>query len=436
MLKCNKWQGYSAVLVVGWLMVSAYAFAEQLELVNDVPLVLASQPKDEVSDKDADKANTDNARVAKGGSPDAMPVVSPKFNLPPPPELSAKAYILIDAHTGYVMVAKNADERLFPASLTKVLSLYLVASQLKHGSISLEDMVTISKRAWQTGGSRMFVQVGTQVPLNELVKGVAIVSGNDATVALAEYLGGTEDGFVQMMNQVAKQLHMNDSSFADCNGLHDSNYSTAADLARLTSAWVRHFPEYYGWFKEKWFSYNNIKQPNRNRLLWRDESVDGVKTGYTSQAGYCLIASAMHGDTRLIAVVLGAAKEVERSNIAQALLRYGFQYYESRKLFAANQELVEAKVALGKQRCVPVGLVNDVYITATKDKIKKVEARVVLDQDYLRAPVVRGSVVGKLKIKQADQSEREYPLVTLAPVEKNCWFFNWLDYLKLWFFKS
>ena len=186
MLKCNKWQGYSAVLVVGWLMVSAYAFAEQLELVNDVPLVLASQSKDEVSDKDADKANTDNARVAKGGSPDAMPVVSPKFNLPPPPELSAKAYILIDAHTGYVMVAKNADERLFPASLTKVLSLYLVASQLKHGSISLEDMVTISKRAWQTGGSRMFVQVGTQVPLNELVKGVAIVSGNDATVSLAE----------------------------------------------------------------------------------------------------------------------------------------------------------------------------------------------------------------------------------------------------------
>ncbi len=360
-----------------------------------------------------------------------------RFTLLPPPEITeVKAYILIDAHTGFVMAAKNVDEQLFPASLTKVLSLYIVASQLKSGQLQLQDPVFISKRAWQTGGSRMFVQVGTQVDLQDLIHGVATVSGNDATVALAEHIGGSEEGFVTMMNQAAKQLHMQNSSFADCNGLHNSNYSTAADLAKLTSAWIRHFPEYYGWFKEKWFTYNNIKQPNRNRLLWRDEAVDGVKTGFTTQAGYCLIASAQHDDTRLIAVVLGAIKEAERLKAAQTLLGYGFRNYQSKKLFAARQEIIKAKVALGKRSELALGVAQDLYITAPKDKIKAVQVKVLLNSPHLRAPIAPGTVCGRIQIKQADQATVEYPLVALERVEKNYWFFNLLDYIKLWFTKS
>lgn len=426
------WAASVAIAGLWVFFVGVSAHAEQLDLVDDTPLVLLSD-----QNQTAGTANAQTQIAPKSSSPQAgSPAPKPVFSLMPPPELAAKAYILIDANTGYVMAAKNADEKLFPASLTKVLSLYLVASQLKHGEISLDSLVPISKRAWQTGGSRMFVQVGTQVPVIELIKGVAIVSGNDATVALAEYLGGTEDGFVQMMNQTAQKLQMNSSSFADCNGLHDSNYSTASDLAKLTSAWIRHFPDYYGWFKEKWFSYQNIKQPNRNRLLWRDEAIDGVKTGYTSQAGYCLIASAVHGDTRLIAVVLGAAKEVDRLNFAQSLLNYGFRYYESKKLFSAGQKIATSKVALGKQKAVDLGLANNLYITAAKDKIKAVTATVKLERKYLRAPLAKGAVAGVLKIKQDGQEEREYPLVVLQNVAKNYWFMNILDYVKLWFFKS
>lgn len=405
----------SGLLAIGGI--SSLAFSEELELVSEVPLIL----NDTRSNKDA--------AVAAEVNEAQVPQVT--FRLAPPPQLSAKAYLLIDANTGEVMAAKNATEQFFPASLTKILTLYIVASQLKHGHIALTDRATVSKRAWQTGGSRMFLQAGSSVSIEDLVKGVAVTSGNDATVALAEHLGGSEESFVEIMNQTAQKLQMTSSRFTDCNGLHDASLSTAADLAKLTSAWIRHFPEYYGWFKEKWFSYNNIRQPNRNRLLWRDEAVDGVKTGFTTRAGYCLIASARHEDTRLIAVVLGANSEAERLAFAQKLLNYGFRNYTSKRLFAAQQEVTKAEAVLTAQHQVALGLNSDLYISAVKDKIDNVSAKVILKHRYWKAPIAKGEVGGVLVISQLNKEPKHYPLVALEEVPRRFWLWNLWDYLKL-----
>ena len=279
--------------------------------------------------------------------PTAAAVKMPGF-IPAPPDFDAKAYILIDANSGHIIAEKNADQHLAPASLTKVMTLYLIAQALSAGQTHLTDMVNVSEEAWRAGfgGSRMFIKVGTTVSVQDLISGIATASGNDATVAIAEHLAGSEQGFVNLMNQTARKLGMDNTNFTDSNGLpNNSHYSTARDLSVLSKAWIANFPEYYPWFKERWMTYNSIKQPNRNRLLWRDSSVDGLKTGHTNDAGYCLVVSAVrNGGMRLISVILDAKSDEARTKYSEALLNYGFRFFETRKLFAANTKLVSPRV--------------------------------------------------------------------------------------------
>ncbi|MBX9705272.1 MAG: D-alanyl-D-alanine carboxypeptidase, partial [Gammaproteobacteria bacterium] len=268
------------------------------------------------------------ANTAPAGTPTTSKPVA--YIVPSPPDIDAKAYVLIDANSGKVLATSNADARRQPASLTKLMTIYIAFRELAAGHIQLTDQVTISENAWKTGGSRMFVGVGSKVPLEDLLQGAIVASGNDSTTALAEYIGGTEPVFVQMMNQQAKQLGMNDTNYTDATGLpNPDHYSTANDLAKLANAIVHNFPQYYHYFGEKWFTWNGIRQPNRNRLLWRDDGVDGMKTGHTDEAGYCLIGSAQENGMRLISVVLGAPSENGRIEDSESLLKYGFRFYET-----------------------------------------------------------------------------------------------------------
>ena len=318
--------------------------------------------------------------------------------VPAPPNFDVKAYILIDANSGYVVAEKNADQHLPPASLTKLASLYLIADALSAGRIRPTDMVVISKNAWQIDGSRMFVKVGSQVSVRDLVLGIVVASGNDATIAMSEYIAGTEEGFVSLMNQTAKNIGMNNTNFTDSNGLPDSKqYSTARDLATLARFWLNNFPQYYSWFKERWMLHNGIKQPNRNRLLWRDASVDGIKTGHTDDAGYCLIASAVRNGMRLISVVLGAKSDEVRTRCSEALLNYGFRFFETRKLFKANTSILTPRVWLGKEKTTALGLHDDMYVTLPVGEYAKLKAKAEVDKN-LKAPITKGKAYGVLNI--------------------------------------
>ncbi|KZZ19603.1 D-alanyl-D-alanine carboxypeptidase, partial [Oleiphilus sp. HI0080] len=257
--------------------------------------------------------------------------------IPAPPQVGASSYVLMDATTGEIIIEENANESLPPASLTKMMTAYIVESEIAQGNVSLTDEVPVSVKAWRTGGSKMFIKEGTKVLLEDLLKGVIIQSGNDASIALAEYLAGSEEAFADIMNQQAIQLGMTGSNFMNATGLpSDSHYSTAHDMALLAKAIIQHYPEQYAVYKEKYFTYNNIRQPNRNRLLWRDKSVDGLKTGHTEEAGYCLVSSAKRDDMRLISVVMGTSSEEARVKETQKLLNYGFRYYETTPLYTAG----------------------------------------------------------------------------------------------------
>jgi D-alanyl-D-alanine carboxypeptidase (penicillin-binding protein 5/6) len=336
----------------------------------------------------------------------------PSFT-PSAPNLNATGFIMMDGTSGRTLAEKNSNQRMPPASLTKLMTMYIVSSALKGGQIKLDDKVLISKKAWQTEGSRMFVKVGAEVPVRDLVQGVVVASGNDAAVALAEHIAGTEEGFAEIMNQQAKILGMKDSHFVDSTGLPNENhYSTAHDLALLTIAYIKNFPEDYSLYSEKWFTYNNIKQPNRNRLLWRYQYADGLKTGHTKEAGYCLVGSAKKDGMRLITVVLGEPNDSGRTEDSMRLMAYGFRFFETHKLYEASKPLVQARVWQGQNGEVPLGLTEDFYVTVPTGQYKKLQASMQLNSP-IKAPIIKGETYGNLVIKINDQVIATKPLIAL-----------------------
>jgi D-alanyl-D-alanine carboxypeptidase (penicillin-binding protein 5/6) len=337
---------------------------------------------------------------------------------PSAPNLEGSSYILLDSSSGKIIAEKGADTRLPPASLTKLMSMYIFSLALKTGQIHLDDKVRISTKAWKTGGSRMFLKANDEVAVRDLLRGIVVASGNDATVALAEYVAGSEDAFAGIMNQEAKILGMNNSHFVDSTGLPNADhYSTARDLATLTQAYIRDFPEDYSLYAEKWFSYNNIKQPNRNRLLWRYQYADGLKTGHTSEAGFCLVGSAKKDGMRLVSVVMGEPSDQARTEDSIRLLTYGFRFYETHKLYEANKPLMHARVWQGQKTEVPLGVTEDFYITVPTGQYKRLQATMVLNH-ALRAPVVKGQSYGTLNVSVNNQVVASKPLIALDDSSK------------------
>ncbi|GAB3477945.1 D-alanyl-D-alanine carboxypeptidase family protein [Marinomonas epiphytica] len=353
--------------------------------------------------------------------------------IPAPPQLSASSYILMDAYTGEILVEKNADRPYPPASLTKLMTAYIVEYELARGNLAMSDLVSVSEKAWRMGGSRMFIREGTQVSLEDIMRGIIIQSGNDASVAAAEHVAGSESAFADLMNQHAQLLGMKNSRFMNATGLpSEQHYSSAHDLALLSRATILQFPENYRMYSEKSFTYNNIKQPNRNRLLWRDKTVDGLKTGHTEEAGYCLAASAVRNGTRLITVVMGTSSDEARAAESQKLLNYGFRYYETRKLYSAGQSLNAAKVWGGSQDTVQVGFAEDVLVTMPRQQDDSITASLDLTPD-LEAPISVGDVLGKLVVASDSAVLLEKDVVALENVEEGGLFKRLFDKIKLFF---
>ena len=348
---------------------------------------------------------------------------------PAAPDINAKGYVLLDANSGYVIAQKNADQRMPPASLTKLMSLYLAADALKNGQINLDDKTKISKKAWQIGGSKMFIREGTLVPVKLLIQGIIVASGNDATYAIAEYIGGNEQSFVSLMNQTASTLGMTNTHYKDSNGLPaKEHYSTPLDIAKLARAWIVNFPEYYPWFKQKWITYKGIKQPNRNRLLWRDPTVDGLKTGHTDAAGFCLVASAERDGMRLVSVVMGTPTDSARASDSEALLNYGFRFYETHKLYAADTALITPRIWYAKNKTMALGLAEDLYITIPKGQYKNIKA-VILINNSLKAPISKGQNYGTVKILLNNKKITEQPLIALQDDPKGGVFSRAIDHI-------
>jgi len=318
--------------------------------------------------------------------------------VPAAPVVGAKSYMLIDGNSGYELASLEPDVQLAPASLTKIMSAYAIFKALGEGQIALDDAVTVSERAWRTPGSRMFIEVGKRVTVKDLLMGMIVQSGNDASVALAEHIAGTESVFAEVMNRYAAELGMNDSHFMNATGLpHKDHYSTARDMATVARAMIAEFPEYYGWYSVKEFRYNDITQRNRNALLWRDSSVDGMKTGHTVDAGYCLISAAEREGMRVISVVLGMPGPKERTEGSQALLNYGFRFFETRLLYRAGETVTEAKIWKSAHEKTPLGLTEDLYITVPRGTYDQVES-VLSMSSVLLAPVARGQPLAELEV--------------------------------------
>ncbi|RZA00523.1 MAG: D-alanyl-D-alanine carboxypeptidase [Moraxellaceae bacterium] len=368
-----------------------------------------------------------------GQSAPAGAAPTPTVSIPDAPSLAASGYILIDGETGEVLAQNNADQRLPPASLTKMMSSYLVIDELIRGRINETNMVTISVKAWKMEGSRMYVKEGTQVSVIDLLRGEIIQSGNDATVALAEYVGGNEDAFVDMMNKKAQELGMKSTHFQNAAGLPAAeHYTTARDLAALARAVIYNHPQHYPLYAEKEFKYNNIRQPNRNLLLYRDPTVDGLKTGHTEEAGYCLVASSKRENTRLIAVVLGTKSDLSRAEETQKLLAYGFRYFETVSLYKANTEVTKARVWSGKAPEVVLGLPKDVRMSLPRGHIDEVKANVHVNET-ITAPITAGQELGSLTIELDGKIINTQPLVALQPVEEASFFVRMWDKVKLFF---
>ena len=336
---------------------------------------------------------------------------APMALVPSSPNIDAKAYVLMDADSGKILTSKNPDAAMPPASLTKLMTSYVISQAIKQGQIHLDDPVRISKTAWQRGGSRMFVEVGTQVPVKDLIHGIIVASGNDACVAMAEYIAGSEKGFAELMNQTAQQLGMTHTHFVDATGLPDpKHHSTAHDLAILSQALINDFPEDYAWYKQKWITYNDIKQPNRNRLLWRDPSVDGLKTGHTKAAGYCLISSAKRNDMRLISVVMGAPSDAERSDDSQALLNWGFRFYETHTLYNAHSPVTSSRVWLGQKKMINFGIDHTLAVTIPKGTYSNLSVNVDLPTS-LKAPIIAGHAYGTIEVTLDGKTIASSPLL-------------------------
>ena len=318
--------------------------------------------------------------------------------IPQPPIIGAKSFLLIDGDTGAELASLEADKRLAPASLTKLMTAYAIFRALDESRIALDDLVTVSEKAWRTQGSRMFIEVGTRVTVQDLALGMIVQSGNDASVALAEHVAGTESVFAEVMNQYAVQLGMTGSHFENATGLPAKNhYSTARDLSKLARAIINDFPQYYKWYSVKQFKYNDIEQPNRNSLLWRDESVDGMKTGFTDDAGYCLVSSSKRDGMRVISIVLGTGSPKSRIDGSQALINYGFRFFETRLLYRAGETVAQAKIWKATNEFTPLGLPDDLYVTIPRGSFDDVES--VLNMPaILIAPVAQGQPLAELQV--------------------------------------
>jgi D-alanyl-D-alanine carboxypeptidase (penicillin-binding protein 5/6) len=363
------------------------------------------------------------------------PTPAPPKGMPTPaaPSLGANSYILLDFNSGDVLVESNPDMPVEPASITKVMTSYVVFTELVGGNIKLDDLVNVSETAWRTGGSRMFIEPLMEVTVEQLLKGMVIQSGNDASVALAEHLAGTEEAFAGLMNHYARQLGMTNSNFTNSTGLpHEDHYTTARDVALLSVALIADFPEYYRWYSEKEYSFNNIRQHNRNNLLWRDPAVDGLKTGHTQAAGYCLAASAKRDGMRLVSVVLGSNSESSRVSESQSLLNYGFRFFETVQLYKAGQELAQGKVWKGEGEQIRLGIQNELFVTIPRGRYDDLDAQVEMRPEMI-APIAEGEEVGQIFIRLEDKEITSRALVALESINEAGFFGRTWDSMSMWF---
>ena len=352
--------------------------------------------------------------------------------VPDAPELNLKSYILIEPNTNTVIAEFNSNSEIEPASMTKIMTAYVAADQIDNELISIDDEVLISEKAWRMEGSRMFIEAGKRVSVSDLLKGIIIQSGNDASVAIAEYVGGTERGFVDLMNAYAGSLNMNNTIFQNSTGLPAENhFSSAKDLAILTSYLIKKFPEIYSYYKEKQFTFNEIKQLNRNKLLWRDDSSDGVKTGHTKAAGYCLVGSAKRGDMRLITVVAGSDSDNNRFLASQRLLEYGFRFFATQKILNANQEYKQINIWGGVEKNLSLGVLEDISITLPRTSFKDL----VVNYNYsnnIQAPIEIGQKIGTLEILNNDEIVLSTDLVALHNIKARGFFGRLWSKFVLW----
>ncbi|MCW9058623.1 MAG: D-alanyl-D-alanine carboxypeptidase [Gammaproteobacteria bacterium] len=353
--------------------------------------------------------------------------------VPKPPAIGAEAYLLQDFHSGQVLAEKNIDERMEPASITKIMTAYAVFKEIQGGQLALDDMVRVSEKAWRTQGSRMFIEVGKQVSVEDLLQGLIVQSGNDASVALAEHVAGSEDAFAGLMNRYARELGMTGTNFVNSYGWpHEQHYTTARDIAILARHLIEEFPEHYHWYAQRQFTFNGITQHNRNRLLWRDASVDGLKTGHTDSAGYCLVTSAQRDGMRLITVVLGTRSEEARAVASQSLLNYGFRFFETHKLYEAGNALTQARVWKGALEQAPLGLGEDLFVTIPRGQYDRLDASMTLDSRIL-APVQNGQTLGNVHVRLGEHLVAERPLLALAGVEEGSFWQRLVDEARLYF---
>jgi len=353
--------------------------------------------------------------------------------IPKAPSTGAKAFVIQDFNSGRIIAEENADVPVEPASITKMMTAHIVFGELQAGNLALTDMVTISEKAWRTPGSRMFVEVGKQVSVEDLLLGLIIQSGNDATVALAEHIAGSEDTFAALMNRHAEEIGLQGSHFMNSTGLpHEQHYMTARDIARLGALTIEQYPEYYKWYSHKEFTFNDITQYNRNKLLWQDDSVDGIKTGHTQSAGYCLVASALKDGMRLITVVLGTASENARIEASQALLNYGFRFFETHKLYDAGTRLTTSRVWKGTTDTASLGLAKALYVTIPRGQYQSLDASMSINNRII-APVAAGQPMGTVQVKLGEEIIAEQPLVSLDAVGEGSFWQRITDEALLYF---
>ena len=337
--------------------------------------------------------------------------------IPDPPSISSLNYILIDSTTNRILAQKNPDERIEPASITKIMTGYVVSDQVEEGFINLQDEVLISENCWRKEGSKMWIREGTTVSLLDLIKGMVIQSGNDASCAIAEHVAGSEENFVELMMKYVKRMGLSNTNFVNATGWPEENhYSSARDIAKLSSLLIKDFPEHYSLYKEKSFTYNNIPQRNRNALLWQDDSIDGIKTGHTETAGFCLVSSGKRDDTRLISVIIKSNSEKTRLTDTRRLLDYGFRYFRTKKLVSKGQKLKEEQVWGGESDSVFIAPSRDFYLTLPLRDFKKIEPLIVLN-DYLQAPLSEGQVVGKMLFKLGAEDVGSIDLIAVEEIK-------------------
>jgi D-alanyl-D-alanine carboxypeptidase (penicillin-binding protein 5/6) len=363
----------------------------------------------------------------------ALPVLAAPPSLPPAPDIAARSYILVDLSSGQTLQQRGEDERVEPASLTKLMTAYLTFAALHQGVIAPNQELPVSERAWRAEGSRMFLQPNMPVTVDALIRGMIVQSGNDACITLAEGIAGSEEEFVRRMNLEARRLGMNKTQFMNSTGLpHPQHYTTARDLSLLARAIIRDFPEYYPLYSIKEYKYNNITQANRNRLLWQDPTVDGMKTGHTESAGFCLIASAKRDTRRLLSVVLGTSSESMRASESQKLLNYGFLNFDTHHLYRKGQVVATLPVWKGSENILKAGVAQDFYVSLPKGQYARLKASLASKQPLL-APIATGQQVGTIRLTLDDKPYAEYPLVAVEGVTRANFIKRGWDGIKLWF---